>query len=67
MILRGKVINLLPSLAPNRAIIRIDNWDDSLTVPLGQLKIGQRVEIEVRSPLATRSATPTLPSARPSG
>ena len=52
MILRGKVINLLPSLAPNRAIIRIDNWDDSFTVPLGQLKIGQRVEIEVRSPLA---------------
>ena len=56
MILKGRVVNLLPSLSPNRAIIRIDDWDESFTVPLGQLKTGQHVEIRIDSLLVSGAA-----------
>jgi len=56
MILKGKVVNLLPSLAPNRAIIRIHDWDESFTVPMGDLKVGQHVEIRIDSLLVSGAA-----------
>ena len=56
MTLKGRVVNLLPSLQPNRAIVRIENWDDSFTVPLGDLKLGQHVEIEVLPVLVSGAA-----------
>lgn len=56
MTLRGRVVNLLPSLQPNRAIVRIENWDDSFTVPLGDLKLGQHVSIEVSPVLVSGAA-----------
>ena len=59
MILKGKVVNLLPTLQPNRAIIRIHDWDDSFTVPVGNLKIGQHVEIRIDSLLTSGAAAGT--------
>lgn len=56
MTLKGRVVNLLPSLQPNRAIVRIENWDDSFTVPLGDLKLGQHVSIEVLPVLVSGAA-----------
>ena len=70
MILKGKVVNLLPSLAPNRAIIRIHDWDESFTVPMGDLKVGQHVEIRIDSLLVSgaaaglsRQSSPASPAA----
>jgi hypothetical protein len=63
MTLKGKVGNLMPSLQPNRAIIRIVGWDDSFTVPMGDLKIGQHVEIRIDS-LLTSGAAAGLPHSR---
>lgn len=56
MTLKGKVVNLLPSLAPNRALIRIVDWDETFSVPLGDLKMGQRVEINIESILVSGAA-----------
>ena len=56
MTLKGKVVNLLPSLQPNRAIIRISDWDDSFSVPLGNLKVGQSVEIKIDPLLVSGAA-----------
>lgn len=55
MLLTGKVVNLLPSEKPDRAIIKLDDWIESFSVPSGHLKIGQRVEIEI-TPLLTTAA-----------
>jgi hypothetical protein len=64
MMLKGKVVNLLPSLKPNRAIIRIENWDESFTVPLGDLKVGQRVSIDVNPVLVSGAAAGSSPHPR---
>lgn len=65
MTLQGKVVNLLPSMQPNRALIRIHNWDETFSVPLGDLKLGQHVEIEVLPVLVSGAAAGGSPRLQP--
>ena len=56
MTLKGRVVNLLPTLQPNRALIRITDWDETFSVPLGSFQVGQAVEINIDS-LMVRGAS----------
>jgi hypothetical protein len=56
MTLKGRVVTLLPTLKPNRALIRIHDWDETFSVPLGHLQMGQHVEIDIRSILVSGAA-----------
>ena len=60
MILKGKVVNLLPTEKPNRAIILLEEWPESFSIPMPHLKIGQHIEIEI-NPLKVLSAVAGVP------
>ena len=55
MTLKGKVVNLLPYHKPLRAVITLDEWPNSIEIPIGSLKVGMHVEVEVR-PIQVRAA-----------
>ena len=56
MTLQGKVICLMPMLKPSRAVIKVRDWDESLSVPMGNLAVGQHVEIRIDSLLVSGAA-----------
>lgn len=47
MIFLGKVINVLPTEKPIRAVVLLDEWPFSIEVPMGTLTKGARVEIKI--------------------
>ena len=62
MTLQGKVICLMPMLKPSRAVIKVRDWDESLSVPMGHLQVGQHVEIRIDSLMVTGAAAGHAPA-----
>lgn len=69
MILKGKVVNLLPLEKPHWAIVLVmqDEWSESFTLPMGSLKMGEHVEMEIRplKVLSAKAVAQPVPLSRP--
>ena len=48
MRLLGRVVNTLPLESPSRAVIQLKDWPQSIEVPMGDLRYGMLVELEIR-------------------
>jgi hypothetical protein len=55
MRLIGKVVNTMPLEKPSRAVIQLAEWPFPIEIPMGALKYGQQVEIDI-IPVKVRSA-----------